>query len=171
MKNLLFLIVFIGSTVSLFAQNYSDGVNDLLEMKFASRDIANAIKWEWDNESPEYKGAIKRYNEIANSVDAMIGAFEAKIRSGQKVSDSDISTYVNRIDSKFQAFFAYYDENSVQGGANALFGIDKIFTAAGELFGFVFNAVNTVQNAQIEKRVVRMHNALDQCRLTPWAQI
>lgn len=173
---IVFLLLFLLPSGILFAQkakkiNYSDGVDDLLEMKSASEDIARAIKMEWDHSSPEYKEAKQLYRTVQNSVNNMITAFEARIRSGATITEADIERYVQQTSERRDQFFGHYNANSPQGGTHALFGLDKIFDVIKKIVTAVADVVGGFKERQIQQRLNDMHAALDPCRLSNWDEI
>ncbi|MFZ4476128.1 MAG: hypothetical protein ACOYPR_13100 [Saprospiraceae bacterium] len=154
-----------------FAQNYSDGIETLMEIKYASQDVARAIENEWDHNSPQYLEARKKYSAIKRSVDQMISTFDAKIRSGQKITTEDIERYVQMAANNCEALADHYNTYSHAGGTNGLFGIDKILPIILEIFKGVTTVIDTVQEYQVQKRLSKMHEALDPCKLVTWDNV
>lgn len=154
-----------------FAQNYSDGIESLMEIKFASEDIARAVKLEWNHDAQHYLDARNKYNAVKRSIDQMIAAFDAQIKSGKKVSNDDIERYVGKATTNFEALADHYNTYSSAGGTNGLFGIDKLVPLVLEIFKGVTNAVDLVEDYLIQKRLNKMHEALDPCKLVAWENI
>ena len=172
MKNFSVLIFFLMlPSLGLFAQNYSDGIDDLLKLKSVSEDLAQAIRLEWDHNSPEYREANRLYNQTKNSVDNMVKAFEIKIKLGEKITESDVQRYINEATENSSALSAYYKSHAPAGGTHALFGIDDIVFWAGKLFNFTVGIINKSQAMKIEHRLADMHTALDPCCLRDWDSI
>ncbi|MEZ4926588.1 MAG: hypothetical protein R3A50_09945 [Saprospiraceae bacterium] len=170
MRNLFFkILVFVMLPVfGLQAQDYSDGIDNLMEVKYVSEDVARAIKFEWDHNSSKYKEAQKLYNATKSSVEQMIAAFDAKIRAGYKISNEEISFYVKKASDNSMSLVKYYNDNSVAGGTNALFGIKNLVSIFGEIFDGIKHVINEVKQFQIEMRLNKMHKALDPCKLVAW---
>jgi len=154
-----------------FAQNYSDGIENLMEIKFASEDIARAIQFEWNHDAQHYHEARNKYNAVKRSVDQMIAAFDAQIKSGNKVSNDDIERYVRMAATNCEALADHYNTYSHAGGTNGLFGIDKLVPLLMEIFKGVTKVVDSVQDYQVQKRLNKMHEALDPCKLVAWDNV
>lgn len=154
-----------------FAQNYSDGIGSLMEVKFASEDIARAIQSEWSHDTKQYNEARNKYNSVKRSIDQMIAAFDANIKSGKKIADTDIKYYVRMATANCESLANHYNIHSHAGGTNALFGLDKLVPMLVIIFEGVTAAIDSVQDYQIQKRLNTMHKALDPCKLVAWDDI
>ena len=172
MKNFLLLaLAFPFITANLIAQDYSDGIDNLMELKSVSEDLARAIQLEWDHGSTQYAEAKRLYNNTKNTVDNMVSAFDAKIRSGEKITNADIDRYVKKAADNCNALSAHYNKYAPTGGTNALFGISEIVTMFKKIFEGVTGVISTIKEHQIQQRLKKMHAALDPCRLAAWDSV
>lgn len=151
--------------------NYSDGIESLTEVKSISEDLARAIKLEWDHESLAFGQAQNIYNNTKRAVDNMIATFDARIRSGEKISEEDVQRYVSKATESCEALSEHYNQNSASGGTNSLFGIGKILVMLPELVNNIMGAYKTIKEHQIQIRLERMHAAFDTCRLVDWEEV
>ena len=152
-------------SMGLWAQNYSDGIDNLMEVKYVCEDLARAIRLEWDHSSPQFMEAKKRYVVTQRTVEKMIDVFDSKIRSGEKITKDEINRYVEQATKNSEFLVAYYNENSVAGGTNSLFGLKDIITDIGEIFNGVVKIIDSFREYQIQRRLEKMHEALDGCKL------
>lgn len=172
MKNFfLSVIAFVFFTVNLAAQDYSDGIDNLMELKSVSEDLARAIQLEWDHNSTQYTEAKRLYNNTKNTVDNMVSAFDAKIRSGEKITNADIDRYVKKAADNCNALSAHYNKYAPTGGTNSLFGISEVVTLFKKIFDGVTGVIGAIKEHQIQQRLKKMHAALDPCRLAAWDNI
>ena len=132
MKNkfVIFILLLWSPSVGLLAQNYSDGIDNLMEVKYVCEDLARAIRLEWDHSSSQFLEAKKRYVATQRSVEKMISVFEAKIRSGERIKNAEINSYVEQATKNSELLVQYYNQNSVAGGTNSLFGLKDIIATA-----------------------------------------
>jgi hypothetical protein len=173
MKNLFVktLIILFLPSLSLSAQDFSNGIDNLIEVKWASQNLARAIQLQWDHKSPEYKEAQKLYDATQSSVEQMIAAFDAKIRSGQKISDKDIKLYTQKISKKGAALIKHYNENSSSGGTPALFNVGDVIPILDKIIEGVTTVIDGVRAYQIKVRLEKMHSAFDPCKLVDWDSV
>jgi hypothetical protein len=153
------------------AQNYADGIDNLMEVKHISEDLARTIRLEWDHNSEAYRQAKNLYNDTRRTVETMIGSFDAKIRSGSKIKNQDIERYVQQASDNCDAMLRHYNAHSPAGGTNSLFGLSNIFAVAKDIINGVNGALDAWKGHKTQVRLEKMHGALDGCKLAEWDKV